>query len=76
MILAKWNDEIEMTINSGDIVTSDEHFENIFKLVSADVPSPSEGDLDMVYFKRMKKYYPDLEIIKYIPMEMEDNVVY
>ena len=76
MIFAIWNDEVEMTIDSGNIMTSDENFENIFKLVSGDVPSPSEGDPDMVYFNRMKKYYPDLKIAKYIPMTIDEDRVY
>lgn len=76
MIHLIWDDQIQITIASGDVATTDKNFEDIFNMISEDVPSPSEGDPDYVYYKRMKKYYPDLKIVKYIPMKMDDEAVY
>lgn len=76
MILAIWNNEVEMTIDQGKIVTTDPYFEQSFNLLVDPVPGPAEGDPDMVYYKRLKKFYPDLSIVKYIPMEIDESVVY
>ena len=76
MILVQTFEGDQFTISNGTIVASDSFYEDIFNMIIDPVPSPSEGDPDRVYFKRMKSALGFAEIIKYVPMTMDEEVSY
>jgi hypothetical protein len=66
----------QFTISNGKIVSADPFYEDLFDAISDPVPGPSEGDPDMVYFKRMKSALMVASIIKYTPMTIDETVSY
>lgn len=66
----------EFEINEGILTGGTSKIKYAFFPIAADPPGPSEGDPDYVLFQRLKQQFPDIVLVKYIPMELDPNVVY
>ena len=66
----------EFEINEGTISGVTSKMKYAFSILLEDFPGPSEGDPDYVLFQRLKQQFPDITLVKYIPMELDPDVVY
>lgn len=63
-------------INEGILTGGSLQIRSAFPAIADDPPGPSEGDPDYVLFERLKVLFPDIILVKYIPMELDPDVVY
>lgn len=75
MIKGKYKAQ-EFEINEGTLTRGSQQIRRAFSILLEDFPGPSEGDPDYVLFQRLKQRFPDIILVKYIPMELDPDVVY
>ena len=75
MIKGKYKGKV-FEINEGVLKGGGVQIKYVFPSIAADPPGPSEGDPDYVLFERLKSQFSDIILVKYIPMELDPDVVY